>query len=76
MGVPWNLCHPSRLTVLAIAGEAPDTVFYVLRAAQARNGAGRGSPPARPWLQPDRQPGCGQQRLNPSGNRPAAETGM
>jgi len=34
MGMPWDLRHPSRLTVLALAGEARDTVFYVLRAAR------------------------------------------
>jgi hypothetical protein len=35
IGVPWGLRHPRRLTVLAIAMEAPTTVFYVLRAAWA-----------------------------------------
>jgi hypothetical protein len=33
--VPWRLRHPRRLTVLAIATEAPNAVFYVLRAARA-----------------------------------------
>jgi hypothetical protein len=33
--VPWRLRHPRRLTVLAIASEAPDVVFCVLRAARA-----------------------------------------
>jgi hypothetical protein len=33
--VPWRLRHPRRLTVLAIAAEAPNAVFYVLRAARA-----------------------------------------
>ena len=32
--VPWRLRHPRRLTVLAIAGEAP-AVVYVLRVARA-----------------------------------------
>jgi hypothetical protein len=35
IGVPWGLRHPRRLTVLAIAMEAPTAVFYVLRAARA-----------------------------------------
>ena len=35
IGVPWRLRHPRRLTVLAIAMEAPNAVFYVLRAARA-----------------------------------------
>jgi hypothetical protein len=35
LGVPWRLRHPRRLTVLAIAAEAPNAVFYVLRAAWA-----------------------------------------
>ena len=35
IGVPWRLRHPRRLTVLAIANEAPNVVFYVLRAARA-----------------------------------------
>ena len=35
IGVPWRLRHPRRLTVLAIANEAPNAVFYVLRAARA-----------------------------------------
>jgi hypothetical protein len=35
IGVPWRLRHPRRLTVLAIAAEAPDVVFNVLRAARA-----------------------------------------
>jgi hypothetical protein len=30
IGVPWGLRHPRRLTVLAIAMEAPNAVFYVL----------------------------------------------
>ncbi len=33
--VPWGLRHPRRLTVLAIAMEAPNVGFYVLRAAWA-----------------------------------------
>jgi hypothetical protein len=33
IGVPWGLRHPRRLTVLAIAMEAPNVVFYVARAA-------------------------------------------
>src|SRR5207248_10573466 len=33
--VRYGLRHPRRLTVLAIADEAPDAVFYVLRAARA-----------------------------------------
>ena len=35
IGVPWRLRHPRRLTVLAIAMEAPNAVFHVLRAARA-----------------------------------------
>jgi hypothetical protein len=35
IGVPWRLRHPRRLTVLAIAAEAPNVVFNVLRAAWA-----------------------------------------
>jgi hypothetical protein len=35
IGVPWGLRHPRRLTVLAIAVEAPNVVFHVLRAAWA-----------------------------------------
>jgi hypothetical protein len=35
IGVPWRLRHPRRLTVLAIAAEAPNVVFGVLRAARA-----------------------------------------
>jgi hypothetical protein len=33
IGVPWGLRHPRRLTVLAIAMEAPNAAFYVARAA-------------------------------------------
>ena len=33
--VPWRLRHPRRLTALAIAAEAPNVVFGVLRAARA-----------------------------------------
>jgi hypothetical protein len=35
IGVPWRLRHPRRPTVLAIAAEAPNVVFYVLLAARA-----------------------------------------
>ena len=35
LGVPWRLRHPRRLTALAIASEAPDVAFSVLRAARA-----------------------------------------
>ena len=35
IGVPWRLRHPRRLTVLAIAMEAPNAVFYVLQTARA-----------------------------------------
>jgi hypothetical protein len=35
ISVPWRLRHPRRLTVLAIAIEAPNTVYGVLRAARA-----------------------------------------
>jgi hypothetical protein len=35
IGVPWRLRHPRRLTVLAIAAEAPNVVFGVLRVARA-----------------------------------------
>ncbi len=34
IGVPWRLRHPRRLTVFAIALEAPTVVFYALRAAR------------------------------------------
>jgi hypothetical protein len=40
IGVPWRLRHPRRLTVLAIAMEAPNAVLYVL-------GARAGQRPAR-----------------------------
>jgi hypothetical protein len=35
IAVPWGLRHPRRLTVLAIASEAPTVVFCVPRAARA-----------------------------------------
>jgi hypothetical protein len=35
IGVPWGLRHPRRLTVLAIAMEAPTVAFEVVRAAWA-----------------------------------------
>ena len=35
LGVWWGLRHPRRLTVLAIAGEAPFAVFYGLRVPRA-----------------------------------------
>ena len=35
ISVPWRLRHPRRLTVLAIAMEAPNVVYSVLRAARA-----------------------------------------
>jgi hypothetical protein len=35
IGVPWGLRHPRRLTALAIAVEAPNAAFYVVRAAWA-----------------------------------------
>jgi hypothetical protein len=35
IGVAWGLRYPRRLTVLAIAMGAQDTVFHVLRAAWA-----------------------------------------
>ena len=35
IGVPWRLRHPRRLTALAIANEAPNVVFGVLRVARA-----------------------------------------
>jgi hypothetical protein len=35
IGVPWRLRHPRRLTVLAIAAEAPNVVVEVLRVARA-----------------------------------------
>ena len=35
LSVPWRLRHPRRLTVLAIAVEAPNAVYGVLRAARA-----------------------------------------
>ena len=35
IGVPWRLRHPRRLTVLAIASEAPAVVFGLLRVARA-----------------------------------------
>jgi hypothetical protein len=35
IGVPWRLRHPRRLTALAIASEAPNVAFSVLRAARA-----------------------------------------
>ncbi|MGH3187277.1 MAG: hypothetical protein ACRDOL_08475 [Streptosporangiaceae bacterium] len=35
LSVPWRLRHPRRLTVLAIAMEAPNVGYEVLRAARA-----------------------------------------
>ena len=35
ISVPWRLRHPRRLTALAIASEAPDVAFSVLRAARS-----------------------------------------
>jgi hypothetical protein len=35
LDVPWRMRHPRRLTALAIASEAPDAAFSVLRAAWA-----------------------------------------
>jgi hypothetical protein len=35
IGVPWRLRHPRRLTVLAIATEAPNAAYSVLRVARA-----------------------------------------
>jgi hypothetical protein len=35
IGVPWRLRHPRRLTVAAIAMEAPNVVYSVLRVARA-----------------------------------------
>jgi hypothetical protein len=35
IGVWWGLRHPRRLTVLAIAGEAQNVVFYVPWVARA-----------------------------------------
>jgi hypothetical protein len=35
IGVPWRLRHPRRLTALAIASEAPNAAFSVVRAARA-----------------------------------------
>jgi hypothetical protein len=35
IGVPWRLRHPRRLTVLAIAAEAPNAAHGLLRAARA-----------------------------------------
>jgi hypothetical protein len=35
LSVPWRLRHPRRLTVLAIATEAPGVGYGVLRAARA-----------------------------------------
>jgi len=35
IGVPWRLRHPRRLTALAIANEAQNVAFSVLRAARA-----------------------------------------
>jgi hypothetical protein len=44
VGVRSGLRQPPRLTVLAIAGEAPAVVFYALRVARPCGGAGRLSP--------------------------------
>ena len=35
IGVPWDLRHPRRLTVLTILKEAPNVAIYGLRAARA-----------------------------------------
>ena len=53
-GVRSGLRHPRQLTAHAIASETFSTVTYVLVAARACSGAGRGSPPAGPCPQPDR----------------------
>ena len=54
LSVPWRLRHPRRLTGLAIAMEAPNAGYGVLRRPGPCGGAGRGWPPGGPWSQPDR----------------------
>ena len=55
IGVWWGLRCPRRLTVLAIAGEAPNVVFHCPAGWPGPcSGAGRGSPPGGPWSPPDR----------------------
>ena len=48
-GVRSGLCHPRRLTVLAIAGEAPAVVFYALRVARAVQRRRPRIAAAQPW---------------------------
>jgi hypothetical protein len=54
IGVPWRLRHPRRLTV----SRSPRKPRTPCIASSGRpgpcSGAGRGSPPAQPWSQPDR----------------------
>ena len=52
--VRYGLRHSRRLTVLAIADEAPDFVFYVLRAARAVQRRRPRTAAGQPWPQPDR----------------------
>jgi hypothetical protein len=54
IGVWWGLRHPRRLTVLAIAVQAPNAVIHAPGWPGPCSGAGRGSPPGGPWSQPDR----------------------
>jgi hypothetical protein len=48
IGVPWGQRYPRRLTVLAIASQTPNAVFYVLQAGRPCSSVSRGSPPAQP----------------------------
>ena len=54
LGVWWGLRHPRRLTVLAIASESIPSCSMSPGWPGPCSGAGRGSPPAGPWSQPDR----------------------
>ena len=53
-GVRSGLRRPQRLTVLAIAGEAPAVVFSVLRVARAVQRRRPRIAAGQPWSQPER----------------------
>jgi hypothetical protein len=53
LSVRSGLRRPRRLTVLAIAGEAPMAAIYALRCPGPCSGASRGSPSAQPWSWPE-----------------------
>jgi hypothetical protein len=74
-GVRSGLRNPRRLTVHAIAGEAPAVVFWVLRVARAVQRRRPRMVAGSVLVVAGSVAGCGQHRLNRSGNsRPAAAT--